>query len=319
MPDDPNYQEWPDKRQRRRHRPSIVGALIVIAVGVFLLIVNLYPALDAWRLIDRYWPVVLILIGVGKVIESFRYRGAPGDPNPPHTSPMPYIVLVIVVLLCVGMLKEGRVQASLHDSHALDVGAAKDVNAKLNMATGKLTITGGAERLLDGDFNYLPSDGKPLVDYSVTNGRGNIDISQPNDSHIRMMNSHNVWDLRFSDKIPLDADVTLGAGEANLDARGIDLRNLLVNIGTGALNLNLTGPREHNLNATVKGGIGSATIELPKDIGVSVHTSGGIGAVVTHGLTENSHDYTNDAFGKSPATIYLTVEGGIGKIELNVD
>ena len=85
------------------------------------------------------------------------------------------------------------------------------------------------------------------------------------------------------------------------------------------LNLNLTGPREHNLNATVKGGIGSATIELPKDVGVSVHTSGGIGAVVTHGLTENSHDYTNDAFGKSSATIYVTVEGGIGKIELNVD
>lgn len=319
MADDPNYQQWPDKRPRRRHPPSIAGALVVIAVGVFLLIVNLYPALDAWAIISRYWPVLLILIGLAKVIESFRYRGAPGDPNPPRQSFAPYAVLVAVALLIVAMVKEGKVEANLHDSHALDVGAAKDVDAKLDMATGKLTLTGGAERLLNADFKYLASDGKPVVDYTVTNGRGDINITQPNDSHIRMINSHNQWDLRFTDQVPLDLDVTLGAGDARLDTRGMDLRNLFVNIGTGALGLNLTGPRTHNLNATVKGGIGSATIELPSDVGVTVHASGGIGTVVTHGLTEHDHDYVNSAFGKTPATINVTIEGGIGKIELNAD
>jgi N-terminal domain of toast_rack, DUF2154/Domain of unknown function (DUF5668) len=319
MPDDPNYQQWSDKRQRRRHRPSFTGALIVIGVGIFLLVVNLYPALDAWTIIGRYWPVILILIGLGKVVEAFRYSGAPGDPNPPRQSAMPFVVLAAVALLIVAMVKEGHVEANLHDSHALELGGAKDVDAKLEMATGKFSMTGGADRLLNADFKYLASDGKPVVDYSVNNGRGNIDISQPNDSHIRMMNSHNQWDLRFSDQVPLDLDFTLGAGEARLDTRGMDLRNLFLNIGTGALNLDLTGPRTHNMNVTLKGGIGSATLELPKDVGVTAHASGGIGAVLTHGLTQNDHNYVNSAFGKTPATINITIEGGIGKIELNAD
>jgi hypothetical protein len=319
MADDPNYQEWPEKRRKRSHPPSITGALVVIAVGVILLLVNIYPSLDVWAVLSRYWPILLILIGLGKIIEAFRYRGAPGDPNRPRQSAMPFVVLAAVALLIFLMVKEGHVQANLHDSHALEVGAAKDVDAKLEMATGKLTLTGGADRLLNADFKYLASDGKPVVDYTVTDGHGNINITQPNDSHIRMMNSRNQWDLRFTDQVPIDLDLTVGAGEARMDTRGMDLRNLFINFGTGELNLDLTGPRTHNLNATLKGGIGSATIELPKDVGVTVHASGGIGTVITHGLTEHDHDYVNDAFGKSPTTINLTIDGGIGKIELNAD
>lgn len=250
--------------------------------------------------------------------EAFQYRPGPGNPdNERPASAAPYIVLVIVVLLCVGMWRESKVQASLHDLHSLDLGAAKDATAKLDMATGELTISGGADRLLNADFKYLPSDGKPIVDYSIVDGRGNINVTQPNDSHIRMLNSHNLWNLRFSNEIPLDLDVTLGAGEATLDTRGIDLHNLYVNIGTGELKLDLTGSRRQNLNATIKGGIGSADIELPKDVGVSVHAKGGIGAVITHGLTDRDGEYTNASFGKSPATVFVTIEGGIGKIELN--
>jgi hypothetical protein len=311
MPSDPN-------QPRRHRRSSVTGALIVIAVGVLLLLTNLYPEMNAWSIVLRYWPVAIILVGLGKVFDAFRYRGAPGDPNRSQpTSAMPYAVLLIVVLILVGMLHEGRVQASLHDSHSLDLGAAKDVHAALEMATGKLTVAGGADRLLNADFNYLPSDGKPVVDYAINDGRGNISITQPNDSHIRMINSHNLWNLRFSDAVPLDLDLNFGAGEAVMDMRGVDARNLMINIGTGTLKLDLTGTRQHDLNATIKGGIGSAEIELPKDVGVSVHARGGIGAVIEHGLTDNDHDYTNASFGKTPATIYLTIEGGIGKIELN--
>jgi len=55
---------------------------------------------------------------------------------------------------------------------------------------------------------------------------------------------------------------------------------------------------------------------LPKDVGVTAHATGGIGSVRAVGLHENDHEYTNDAFGKSPHTIRLNIEGGIGEIEL---
>jgi N-terminal domain of toast_rack, DUF2154/Domain of unknown function (DUF5668) len=307
----------PDLRPRRRRHPSITGALIVIAVGIFLLVVNLYPQLDAMGVLRRYWPVAIILIGVGKVWEAFQYRGAPGRPDDRPTSAMPFVVLLLVVLLCVGMWHEGKVQASLHESQHVDLGDAKDVDANLDMATGKLSIAGGADKLLLADFKYLPSDGQPIVDYSVTDGRGHINISQPNDSHIRMLNSHNNWDLHFSNRVPLDVNMSLGAGEATFDARGMDLRKLDINSGTGTLKVDLSGPRQHDLNVDVKGGVGAGEFELPKDVGVTARVSGGIGDVVAHGLTENDGNYTNAAFGKTPATIYLTIHGGIGEVTLN--
>jgi hypothetical protein len=313
MPIDP-------ERRRRRHPSSITGALIVITVGVLLLITNLYPQLNAWSIVARWWPVAIILVGIGKVWEAFQRRDAPGQPGSGENfSAMPWVVLLLVVLLCVGMWREGKVQASLHDSQTLELGAAKDVQAKIEVPTGKLNISGGAAKLLDANFQYFKSDGEPVLSYNVKDDRGHLDLSQPNDSHIRMLNTHNDWDLRFSDDVPLNLDLTIGAGQGYLDLRGLDVRDLTLNFGTGELNMDLTGPRKNNLIATIKGGVGSARIRLPKDVGVSVHASGGIGAVIAHGLTEHDNNYTNDAWGKSATSITLKIEGGIGSIRLETE
>ena len=311
----------PDRRRHRhRHPPSITGALVVITVGVLLLITNLYPELNAWSIALRWWPVAIILVGIGKVWEAFQRRDAPGQPGSGENfSAMPWVVLLLVVLLCVGMWREGRGQSSLHESQTLELGGAKDVHAKIDVPTGKLSIAGGASKLLDANFQYLKSDGDPLLSYSVKDGSGHIDLSQPNDSHIRMLNSHNLWDLRFSDDVPLNLDLTVGAGHGDVDLRGIDVRDLTLNFGTGELNLDLSGPRKNNLVATIKGGVGSAKIRLPKDVGVSVHASGGIGAISAHGLIEHDKNYVNDAFGKSPTSITLTIQGGIGSIRLETE
>jgi hypothetical protein len=62
--------------------------------------------------------------------------------------------------------------------------------------------------------------------------------------------------------------------------------------------------------------VGSATIRLPKDEGVRVVASGGIGAIHADGLKSRGDAYVNDAYGKTPQTIDLTVHGGVGQINL---
>ena len=58
------------------------------------------------------------------------------------------------------------------------------------------------------------------------------------------------------------------------------------------------------------------TVRLPRKVGVVVRASGGIGAVDAHGLRHENDEYTNEAYGKTPATIHLTVQGGVGQISL---
>jgi hypothetical protein len=50
----------------------MTGPLILIVLGVLLLLNNLYPETYPFR---RVWPVILVVIGLAKVLESVLQRG----------------------------------------------------------------------------------------------------------------------------------------------------------------------------------------------------------------------------------------------------
>jgi hypothetical protein len=52
----------------RRRRPSLLGALLWIGLGVLFLLSN-FNRIDCWPLVKNYWPALLILLGLGKVID----------------------------------------------------------------------------------------------------------------------------------------------------------------------------------------------------------------------------------------------------------
>jgi predicted membrane protein len=108
----------------------------------------------------------------------------------------------------------------------------------------------------------------------------------------------------------------MGAGQGNLHFHDVPLTRLDLNLGAGQVDVDLTGDRKTDLMADIEGGVGQANIRLPKNVGVIAHASGGIGSISAHGLKHDGDSYTNEAYGKSPATIHLKVEGGIGEIVL---
>jgi len=55
---------------------------------------------------------------------------------------------------------------------------------------------------------------------------------------------------------------------------------------------------------------------LPKNVGVTVSAQGGIGSVSAHDFKRDGDDYVNDVYGKTPATIRVRVQGGVGQITL---
>lgn len=60
----------------KRHRPSLLGALLWISFGVLFLLMNLGIGLNFWSVAGRYWPVLLILLGLGKVIDYYLDKDA---------------------------------------------------------------------------------------------------------------------------------------------------------------------------------------------------------------------------------------------------
>jgi hypothetical protein len=66
-----------------RTRSGVLTAgLILIAIGL-LFLVNNFCEISAWRLIARFWPVILIVIGLRKLYCYFTWHEIPTAPNPP--------------------------------------------------------------------------------------------------------------------------------------------------------------------------------------------------------------------------------------------
>jgi hypothetical protein len=60
-----------------RKSGALLGGVILITIGVIFLLENFYPSISFWRLMARYWPVLLILIGLKKLYDYFTWQEVP--------------------------------------------------------------------------------------------------------------------------------------------------------------------------------------------------------------------------------------------------
>jgi hypothetical protein len=312
-------------RDGNPRRGSLVFPILLIALGAIFLYSNWHPAFDPWPVLWTYWPLLLILVGLGMFWDTLRQRenSASGSRFPIGST----LGALVFVLALAALLWHGRTSGSWprawhaasasvrHDSRTIESQGAKMLRLSIDMPAGELTVSSGSDHLLDADFSHAASWDTPKFEYNVSNGTGELKISQDGgQTHIGK--SDNTWTLKVNKDMPIDLKIDMGAGQGNLRLRDVDVTNLELNIGAGEVNVDLTGARKTDMKGDIEGGVGQANIRLPKNVGVIVRASGGIGSIEAHGFKHEGGEYTNNAYGKSEKTIRLKVEGGIGQINL---
>jgi hypothetical protein len=256
-----------------------------------------------------------------------------------------FTILILTTLACTiningrnfGPLEVGELRT---ESQMVSGGKAETVAATIEMNAGELHLAAAeGEALMEAQFSYNIDSWTPQVDYAVDDGLGNLSIQQPafQFDGFPTDEMRNSWDIRLNDNIPLNLDLKIGAGTSQLDLQALDLEtlrvragagettinlagsslpNLIVDGGVGAMTINLGGTWENDLQATIRNGIGDLRIMLPQDVGVRVNVSQGITDVVIDGLVKEGQVYVNEAYGQSPVTLNIDLEGGIGQITL---
>ncbi len=204
------------------------------------------------------------------------------------------------------------------ETRTIDAGGAKTAQVDLRMGAGTLRIEGGSASLMEASFRFNRRRLQPTIDYGVSGERGFLRIEQRRSTGISFGHTENDWNVRLG-AVPMDIRMRLGAGESRLDLRRLDVSSVRIDMGVGDVKMDLSGPRTRNLDVSIHGGVGSADILLPADIGVRARVDGGIGSVTAHGLSKRGNVYTNDAFGRSPVTLELEVDAGIGSLDLRVE
>ena len=302
----------------RQERPPLVFPIVLIVVGALFLYANYQPAFDPWHVMKTYWPLILIFVGLAKIFDS-AYAARSGGVNRGSAAAGPIIGIIAFVVVMMVLMSHGhafsRGRNVKHESQHIDLQGANSIDASIQSPAGELTVDGGSSRALEADFSFAESYGAPVVDYHVASGIGQMNVTQDHDEpHFGV--SHNDWKLRFNDAIPLELKVEMGAGEGKLHLRDVPVTRLTLHMGAGRVLVDLTGDRKKDVDADIQGGVGEATVRLPKNVGVVAHASGGIGGIFAPGFKKQDDEFTNDAYGKSPTTIRVSVQGGVGTIRL---
>jgi hypothetical protein len=225
------------------------------------------------------------------------------------------VLIILFTLMISSGCAEGEVQRT---SQTVEWGGAESARVDVTMAAGRVDIRGGAAPLLDAEFVYNVADWRPKVDYSVTDGRGELTIQQPLSADIRVGDVRYEWDLRLNNQVPIDLQVKLGAGNNTLSLSGLTLTNLEVVVGTGNVDVDLSGGWPRDFKARIRGGVGKAHVRLPEAVGVRVQVRGGLGQLTTVGLRKQDGAFVNDAYGQSDTTLEVEIQGGVGAVDLEV-
>jgi hypothetical protein len=223
------------------------------------------------------------------------------------------VVFLLANLACsVSDTNAGPTQTANWD---VDRSTAETVRADVQMTAGKLHVQGGGTKLLTGSFRYSDSVGRPVTRSESTGSQQRIAIESPN-SQTSLGRSENEWNLQFGSDTPIDMNVSLKAGEADLDLSHVPLQKLEVRMAAGQLQLNLAGTYPKDLPVQVSGGAGETKIRLPRQMGVVVDATVGIGGINANGFSKRDGKYYNDAYAEGKPAIRVHAQGGVGEITL---
>jgi hypothetical protein len=205
------------------------------------------------------------------------------------------------------------------ESKRIDLEGATSASVEIHMGLGELKIDDGAAGLMDAAFTYNIAEWQPQVAYTVDGGVGKLVIRQPQwRDNVTEDEIRYEWTLYFNEDIPLNLDINMGACESDLHLGGLSVKGLDIQTGAGEATVDLVGNWTDDVDVLVRGDLGKITLYLPQHVGVRVEVQGGFGAIRADDFARDGEAYVNAAYGESEATLEITIEAGLGEIELNL-
>lgn len=206
-----------------RGRGAIVWGLILIVVGLIWLSNNLgYLPGDFWRTVWRFWPVLLILIGLEIALRGF-----------PNWVAVPLLVLAVVAIAAGLILVAPTLPGEdlVGDSFRQERGSITSARIELEMDKAVLSVEsleGPSDLLAAGQFDHSSSIAIQK-DYQEASGQGTVRLSDRYEAFFPFFfleDPRNDWDLGLSPNVALDLGLTADDSQLDLHLEDLELRTL---------------------------------------------------------------------------------------------
>lgn len=256
-----------EKPKRSESDSNRTAAYILIGIGILFLLVNVLDI--SW---GRLWPLILVILGLYLLFG----RNSIGSPT-----------------------KTGYFSAPLGDT--------KSARINLNLSVGEASITPltGSDKLIDAEVHYIGE-----MDFSVSGESEKIvTLRQTSDSGLHWINPATwfanfdglPWRVGLTPDVPLDLNVSGGAGRSELNLHGLNITGLKLQGGVGQMIVSLPAST-NSYNVQIQGGLGETRLNFLADTSASIRIQGGVGQIIINT--------------PSDAALRLRSRGGIGSVDV---
>lgn len=353
-PADYTYQPPQKPKPRRRRSPSLFGPIVLIALGVFFLLINLGFIQDYsfnWSGVFQLWPLFLILIGLNIVVKQ-----AP--------QPIGGMLSALVGLAAIGIfgyvLLFGEDNPTLNRFGIINSPAQyqiEEINyAPSNIETASIEIDFGAvggdvaalidsKNLIAGEIFYV---GDLVFETNTSGSHAEVYLNEksegwfwlnPNNWNFGEESSR--WRLGINPTVETELRLDSGAGSVNYDLAELSLSYLNVDGSAGSANvtlpngvydvdydqgagsLNMTLPENGRSTIEIDGGAGSITLYLPESMDARVEVDGGAGSfnpdsrfIQVSGDDNDEGIWETENYNNADDRIELFIDQGAGSITI---
>ncbi len=300
--------EKDEKQHERRRYPSLVWPIILITAGVLFLLSNLGVLdINYWGL-WRLWPVLLILSGLEILVGR---RSALGN-----------VVVVIITLAVVGgvvllLLTSPDVLGASGSASTMEIDepldGAERADLDIDFAAGELTFgrLSDSAALISARLD-LATSREPAWEINRRDETAEMTLGYRGTS-FQSWGRGDDWEVHLSPRVGYTLDINIGAGSAELDLTGLDIRDFRATTGAGRVLVIL--PDEGDLTGKVTGGAGQLIIKIPEDMAALIRVQRGLGALtISDRFSKTDDGYVTGDWHSNDNRVELDIEVGVGQV-----
>lgn len=248
----------------------VLLGFVAVLVGLGWLLVNLglLPA-HALRELWRYWPVLIILWGILLLLGR-------GDGGFGCLVGLVILALVATLVFDFSFLPfdDNQARETVVTDYELPLPEQEPALLQVNLfqGAGEMTlkeIPSSDELLVKAQ---VKTHAKASVDEKTDGDKAVVEIRDP-DFSVNLRNRFSLWDVRLAQGIPLSLNIKTGAGQAEMDFRRLQVKNLEIDAGVGDMTIHLG---TSGGDCEIEGGAANITFYVPQNVGLRLKLTSGI-------------------------------------------
>jgi hypothetical protein len=312
--------------------------VLLVGLGVLLLLSNLglLPP-DAWREVFRFWPVLLMLLGLELLLTGRASWGAV------------VLTLLVVFLLAgffavrgwtsfvgggfgggpgfVGPVFRG-IAGSVAGSFDQAVEGAREAEIVLQFGATGLDVEGGAPVGLLAQVS-APTDGAHVShSYQVQDGVGRLQVQAAGGPFPGALVNDAPVVVRLSHEVPIRrVEIRGGGSQGVFNLSDLQVRNIDLQAGGGRIILQV--PSHGDVSAQLQAGASALVIQIPVGVAADIHVEGGASLLQVNELRfprvaqpgggsnpAFQGEFRSSDFGQSPNRVDLRIQSGGSTVEV---